>query len=292
MQLFDPRIEKMVEVVDIRAEALEVTVATDVPSAVVEGFKAHRRAMLATRAARGFFAKIISFFSALLSKGCKVPESVALGTYFGDQLRKDGFDAEVTIYWYVVCPQYLKGSSQNLVYLTSTNMAAPGAEGLVSYYADGEAVFCVFESDLTLVRSWPWSNQLFQDHLITKTINAKSYSTLYIANKTSGANNKWKNEVFLYDAAHGTFDLVWDSSYDFDPSTAESLCWAPIIETPRGGEFGTTNMVGYADATLVVGLNGSTKTVLLDTNNSDFVGTPARQFDKEFLLDNYTLLAD
>jgi hypothetical protein len=288
MQILDVETGKMIEVIDKTAEAATITDANPVPEVVKQDFLRHREAHLS----RGLFAKIRAFFSLFFGAPCVVPNTVALGTYFGKQLRDDGFDSEATIYWYVVVSQKLGGTSQKTVFITSTNMASHGTETLISYQGGGDAALEVWESNGTPVRSIPWSSQFFQDHLMTHNINGHDYPVLYIVNRTYGEKGLWNNQVLIYDPRNVRFDEIWNSAYPWDPSRADRNCWAPIIETPDNGQFGTTNIVGYEKATLLVGLRGSTNAFRLDSSNSDFVGTPASQFDVVYLDPNHTLLAN
>lgn len=288
MQIYDPRTGRFVDVVDITAAVAAVTQANPLPQDVIDTFWTNR-----LTAWRPWWRFLRAITRVLPLVSTLWPEKIAAGVLFNKATRKDGFDAEASIYWYVVAPPVLSGSSDNLVYSTSTNLAADGPEALLMFVRRGAPTFCVAESNRQFVVIVPYNDPIFTNHLITHRIGDTDYQTLYIANITTGSGTSYVNNVYLFNPTTSKFDLVHNRAYttNFPGTTSE---WGPIIEVPNGGFFGTTSTIGYAEATLVTLKGGVRRTALLNPGNTDF-GTCSRwQFDVDnnSFIPNSTMLAN
>ncbi|HUP61517.1 MAG TPA: hypothetical protein VNA69_13975 [Thermoanaerobaculia bacterium] len=218
------------------------------------------------------------------------PGGVGAGVYFKEHIM--GFATSTAIFWRIVAPRTLGGSSNSLVYITSSNQAARGPEALVSYENQTPAVF----------RVWDWSTDPQHDgsrfvislpfddwgsYRIEMNIDGQIHDTLYIANRTVGDGMSWTNEVFLFNRDEQTFDLVWSHAFEWQPNPETKFFgWGPIIEPFPPYNFGTTNKVGFAGAALVSDLVDE----VLTPSNSRIVNRNLG-FEVSFLEPNHTMIA-
>src|SRR5436305_10451318 len=119
--IYDPITGVNVDVVDIRAEIATITDENPVPAYVLQAFLRDRRMIdSSTGFLNGLFGKFISLMASLLGT-VRPPPSVAVGVFFRPSIL--GFTQNTAIYWNVLAPEYLGGSSTQLVFLTSSNQA-------------------------------------------------------------------------------------------------------------------------------------------------------------------------
>lgn len=289
-QLYDPRTQKIVDVNDISVEAAATSF---VAAEMVDELQPYRPIRYS------FWESLFGSLGSLIGKPFKLPSHVAAGTIFSDPILQTRFDtgvSEATMYWYIVCPQTLGGTADHRVYLTSTNLAGAGAEGLIRYanYKD-DASFCIADRSRVIVKSWLYTDAVVvQRHLTTLTIDGNPVPALYVANKTSGSGTTWTDEILLFNSSSGAFDSIWtDPSFFWDPSKSSPQTYGPIFEVHDPIKAGITNLAGFAEATLIiVDQNGSRKTWKLDPNNSDFGLNGVFQFDKVYLSENHTFIAN
>jgi hypothetical protein len=227
------------------------------------------------------------------SPAVPAPGGIGAGVYF----RRDtmGFRNSTAIYWRVVAPQFLGGTSTSLVYITASNQASHGPEALVSYRRNGEAVFRVWDwssapdaNRSRFVVAIPFSQ--WGPYSATVQIDGGAHTTLYIANQTRRIRDtSWINEVFLFNETTQTFDTVWTHNFTWDPDSdpaTKFFGWGPIIEPFAPFNFGTTARVGFADASLVT--DGVSRS--LTPTNSTIVQRRLG-FEVAHLQPNHTLLA-
>jgi hypothetical protein len=227
------------------------------------------------------------------SPAVPTPGGIGAGVYF----RRDtmGFNSSTAIYWRVVAPQFLGGTSTSLVYITASNQASHGPEALVSYRRNGEAVFRVWDWSTAptanrsrFVVAIPFSS--WGPYKTVVQINGQAHTTLYIANQTSRIEGtSWRNEVFLFNEQTQTFDTVWKHDFTWDPDSnpaTKFFGWGPIIEPFAPFDFGTTQKVGFANAALVA--DGVSQQ--LTPSNSTIVQRRLG-FEVAHLQPNHTLLA-
>lgn len=288
MQIYDPRTDRLVDVVDITSAVDAVTKAHPLPADVIDTFWRNRPIRW------DFMARVLRAIKTFAPLPFNPwPDTIAAGVVFNKATRKDAFDTEASMYWYVVAPPMLGGSDDQLVYSTSTNLAADGPEALLMFIKRGAPTFCVAESNRQFAVVVPYGDPVFTDHQITLRIGGTDYQTLYIANITTGSGMSFENNVYLFNPTTSTFDRVHARAYttNFPGTTSE---WGPIVEVPNGGYFGTTNPIGYAEATLVTVKGGVRRKARLDPTNTDFGTTSKWQFDVEIssFIPNSTMLVD
>jgi hypothetical protein len=219
------------------------------------------------------------------------PGGVGAGVYFKESLL--GFETSTAIHWRIVAPRFLGGTSDSLVYITSSNQAAKGPEALVAYSNRSEAVFRVWDwasdpqaDDSRFVFSLPHS--AWGSYRIPMQIDGTIHDTLHVVNKTHGSGTSWTNEVFLMNGDTQAFDLIYSHEFFWEPDPQSKFFgWGPIIEPFPPYDFGTTNRIGYAGAALVA--DGGVEEILTP-QNTKFVNREIG-FDVDFHEPNHTLLA-
>lgn len=286
-RLFDPETSNYLQVQDATEKFQELSKNYEPSEEENQKFLKHRQQLL-EKNSRPFTA--VSFLDDPLPPPGGVGQGIML---------KDGrldFNTFTGIYFYIVTPRYLGGSSPELIYLTSSNRANKGCEALVSYQGrDGEAVF----------RIWDWATPPkpngthwvvgtgygdLDDYLIKYQLGEHNdLNVLYVVNITRKVGqNKWQNEVYLHNKTTGTRDRVWQYRFDWalptDPAQ-KYMHWGPIVET-FAQEYGETNYVGFAQSLMVQ--DGSEHQ--LDDSNS-FIRSDGHGFSIEYLVHNHTFLA-
>jgi hypothetical protein len=200
--------------------------------------------------------------SATKSATLPPPGGVGAGVFFNDDALLFSHSTEVQ--WYIIVSHFLGGNTRPVLYLTSSNRASKGCEALISYEQGGPAVF----------RVWDWATQPDQggsrfviglsytdlsEYIFDIDIEGSPYSVLKVLNRTAeSSQNTWLNEVYLLNTKvrPSAFDLVWSFEFLWTPDEAHKYFgWGPIIETFPPYDYGTTNVLGYAETVLVQDLN-------------------------------------
>jgi hypothetical protein len=277
-QIFDPRKSLDVEVYDRRAEIAKITSETPPTQAEVESLLNLRSPFIPTT-------------EEFRSDRASTRGGVGAGVFY----KKGAFPFKTSsaIDWHAIAPRKLMDGPHSLIYLTATDQVPKGCEALVSYQDGFEGVF----------RVWDWATPKqpngthwvvglprakWGNYLLSKNVAGSDLDALYIVNRSSlVAEGTWRNEVFLYDGKNDRFELVWSFDYPWVLTPEVKLFdWGPIIET-FDPPFDHTNLLGCADATVLV---DGTSHLLLPENS--FIRNDGHGFTVQHLIPNHTLLAD
>lgn len=186
----------------------------------------------------------------------RVYESMVLGARGGvgygftyNSGFKTDYATGVTISYDIICPTKAGGNNANYLYLTATNRAAKGVEAYVSYYAQNDLEFVVF--DWAQPEGSRWQVHIDYDdlskYLKTKTIHGVSRQYLSVQSRTVlVGENTWQNAVFLQNA-DWSYDLIY--SYTYSATLAEQQIssgawWGPIVETFQNS-YSNLNVIGF-----------------------------------------------
>lgn len=181
------------------------------------------------------------------------PGGVGYGIFYQPEY-KIAWDTGSAIESYIVCPAVPGGNVSTWLYLTSTNRTSRGVEAFVSYHAQDEFRFKVF--DWARPDRWqvdrPGSS--LTSYLSTLEIDSRRYQVLYILNRTHQEEDlSWTNEVYLLNVSREQLDLIYRFDYAStieDQKAGWTGSWGPIVETFQDQYFGT-NPLGFAYASVM-----------------------------------------
>ena len=277
-KLYDPITDQALDVVDTTEEAARITSGNLPDEEDVASFIQLRRHLLP----RGVEIDL----SQCPPPGC----GAAVGTYFGKTII--GFNTRTAIFWRIIAPEFLDGASNELVYLTSSNHARRGPEALVQYEGGLPAIF----------RVWDWAHPFHPEygqfvralphatwgpHRLQINVDGEAHFGLQVANSTHFDGKTWLNQVLWYNVETNSWDLVWRYAFDWNPKEeCKFFFFGPCIEPKGANCYGTTNKLGYAEATLATDI---IQTKLL-TNNSRLVCNDFG-FEVTNYVPNHTVLA-
>lgn len=172
-------------------------------------------------------------------------------------------------YQSMIVPRTPGGDVYTWLYNTTTNRSNLGVEAFISYYAQTDFHFKVF--DWARYPGNPWQTDLAYGSLgeyVTSLQNDDGTwrQELFAVNETfSPSYNNWTNRVWLENKRLDTMDLVYQYSYTTtnpNQNTFESGdyfgSWGPIFETFQDHD-GSNTPVGWNDCWLVQ--DGVTKTL-------------------------------
>ncbi len=187
-----------------------------------------------------------------------VPGGVGYGVFWDNNSLF--WNGKTCVYHDYIVPKTPGGDVTTWLYNTSTNRANLGVEAFMSYYAQNDVKFKVFEWALSGVDPWqleiPYSD--LGDYLINRE-NADGVvrQQIQVVNCTSGATTNWKNEVWLRNQQ----ESAWDYVYSYDYTTANAAentyqagehygSWGPIFETFQDHE-GSNKVIGVTGTWLL-----------------------------------------
>lgn len=277
-KLYDPLTRQNLDVVDMTEEAARAT-AGDLPDEEEVAFFVQLRRHLLPRGA-----------ALDLGKCPPSGDGAAVGTYFGKNII--GFNTRTAIFWRIIAPEFLGGTSHELVYLTSSNHARRGPEALVRYKGGLPATF----------RVWDWAHPFhpkygrfviaiphatWGPHRLQINVDGEAHFGLQVANSTHFDGSTWLNQVLWYNGETNSWDLVWRYAFNWNPEEeCKFFFFGPCIEPKGASGYGTTNKLGYAEATLATDI----VQIQLLANNSRLV-TNNFGFEVTNLVPNHTVLA-
>ncbi|HEX4837680.1 MAG TPA: hypothetical protein VFV03_04055 [Solirubrobacteraceae bacterium] len=226
-------------------------------------------------------------------KTAPVPGGVGYGIFYTTAF-KSAFDGGTSFYFEIVCPSPPGGNVNTWLYLTGMNRASRGIEAFVSYYAQENFHFKVF--DWARADHWqidcPFAN--LSNYLGSVVAHGSSYQVLGVWNSTFQiSSTQWRNEAWLWNRSANRWDLIY--RYDYVGTQAEQTggwigSWAPIVETFQSPYFCTKPM--GALNTMLISRNASGtwgSWQLLSAANS-YVRTDNVGFHPVFLDPNYALV--
>jgi len=294
-ELFDPTRRAHIPVRDRKDEFANIAGNRPAPTAQRRAFYSGKlrqrvRSFADPTKARDAIIPLVKHFQPLTLPETLVTilGSVAAGVYYNDGALD--FKRETAIYHYILGPQTVGGDNTNYLYLTATNRSAKGVESFLSYYAQDNPEFRVYDWAKDEADRWSFSIPYpkLGSYWVTKTINNTSIPSLYVANVTRMiGTQQWVNEVFLRAASTNAYDLIYSYQYPVsDDSQQHSHEWGPIVETHQQYQS-PTNTLGFAEATLY-----QDEVFHLLTKDNSYTRNDGIGFKFSFLEENYTFLAN
>jgi len=246
--LFEPRIGSYVPIRDRR----DVGGTRIVPTREVALFNEKRQKKLASFRSR--------------TAAPPPPGGFGAGVSFDKSLFN--FKDETAVYFYNVAPASIGPQPHaDLIYMTSSNTPSKGCEALLSFFADAQydCAFSIWDwahPDVDgggkFVKSYSYAE--LTDYLIPYQFPLESGTELntacvYIANITRRLpSGSYQNEVYLYNNASGTRDLMWSFGFPWPTkATDDPFWWGPIFETfpDPGAQYELASPLGF-DQTIVI----------------------------------------
>ncbi len=178
------------------------------------------------------------------------PGGVGYG-FFYNPSYKVAWETGSALEFSIVCPTVPGGNVNDWLYLTATNRTGKGVEALVSYFAQDEFSFKVYDWARADGDRWQIdrSYSTLTDYLGSLEIDGTTYQALYVFNSTyQTGTGSWSNEVSLFNPTSQQLDLAY--SFDYPASIREQKTgwvgsWAPIVETFQE-RYSETSPLGFA----------------------------------------------
>jgi hypothetical protein len=176
------------------------------------------------------------------------PGGVGYGVMFNPEFL-DAWKSGTSLVFTIICPYRPGGNVDTWLYLTAGNRAALGVEAFISYFAQAEPFFKVY--DWAQASTNPWVLEIPLSFLSRYTVgdgSARSERMLTIWNSTYSIGGLlYRNEVYLYNHSSQGWDLFYQSDYGADEAQQRSHFvnwWGPIVETFQP-IYTDTNPMGY-----------------------------------------------
>jgi hypothetical protein len=227
-------------------------------------------------------------------KTAPVPGGVGYGIFYNSAF-KSAFAGGTSMYFEIVCPTPPGGNVNTWLYLTGMNRAGRGIEAFVSYFAQNEAHFKVFD----WARTDQWQIDLpfgsLGSYLGQRSAHGTSYQTLGVWNSTYQISaTQWRNEASLLNRAAGRWDLIY--RYDYAGTQAEQTggwigSWGPIVETFQS-PYVNTNRFGALDTMLISRGSAGWGSWQLVRAADSYIRTDNQGFSLVFLDPNYAFVVD
>lgn len=153
------------------------------------------------------------------------------------------------MYYNIICPATVGGDVNSFLYLTATYRAAKGVEAFISYYAQENPYFKVY--DWAKPESDRWQVALsysdLSDYLLTKTIGGASRQCISVQNNTvQVSSTQLANYVWLYNSTTETYDQIYTYTATLsDQRDSHYGSWGPIVETFQDAYESDTNIIGF-----------------------------------------------
>jgi hypothetical protein len=224
-----------------------------------------------------------------------VPGGVGYGLFYTTAF-KSAFDGGTSMYFEIACPTPPGGNVNTWLYLTGMNRAGLGIEAFVSYFAQQEAHFKVF--DWARTDHWQVDCPFGQlgDYLDTLIAHGSSYQVIGVWNSTYQISaTQWRNEAWLWNRAANRWDLIY--RYDYAATNADQTggftgSWAPIVETFQNPYY-CTNRMGALNTMLISrSASGAWGSWQLLAAADSYIRTDNVGFIQVFLDPNYSLIVD
>lgn len=224
-----------------------------------------------------------------------VPGGVGYG-FFYTTAFKPAFYGGTSMYFEIVCPRPPGGNVNTWLYLTGMNRASRGIEAFVSYYAQQEPHFKVFD----WARTDHWQIDCpfgaLASYLGTDSAHGASYPVLGVWNSTYQISaSDWRNEAWLWNRSANRWDLIYRYDYaatQADETTGWIGSWGPIVETFQTSYNSTSPMGALRTMLISRGSSGSWGSWQLLSAANSYVRTDNVGFYVVFLDPNYALVVD
>lgn len=185
-----------------------------------------------------------------------IPGGVGYGVYYYEPFKR-AFATGTSIYFDVICPRTPGGNVNDFLYLTAMNRAAKGLEAFVSYQAQTDFHFKVFDWSRAVPPQDPWVLDIpfanLGAYLTTTAAHGASYPTMGVLNSTVEISaTKWRNEAWLWNLTAGRWDLMYGSEYTANHAAQLDMSngyWGPIVETFQPA-YMNTNRLGFLNTGL------------------------------------------
>jgi hypothetical protein len=171
-----------------------------------------------------------------------VPGGVGFGFFYTEDFRRS-WGTGTSLRFDIVCPERPGGNVSDWLYLTSTNRSTVGVEALVSYHAQDEPQFFIYEWAVPgFVVSVPLAS--LAPYLAAGKGERSSSRNLSVWNSTYNIGGfYWRNAVYLHNRVRQGWDLIYQNDYASDDATQKSGGgWGPIVETFQPAYSGTQPM--------------------------------------------------
>ncbi len=296
MYSFSPSLEENIEVVDAQDKFRELTAQTPKDKEAEDAFIASKINLL--KSIPGLDEDMVLAETekllpagAVADRGAPVPGGVGYGPFYNTAYKTD-FSTGSRISVDYIAPTKPGGNVNTWLYLTTTNRTAKGVEAFISYNAQKEAHFKVFD----WARDDHWQIDIpfskLSDYLTTKNIHGKNYQVITIQNTTQTYDGKnWQNWVWLTNYKTKKFDVVYNYTYDSTEAIQKKGwvgSWGPIVETFQD-KYSKTKTLG-ASLTYILTRDKKYKWddwKLLSKTNS-YIRNDKKGFELIFLDPNYS----
>ncbi|TAH37354.1 MAG: hypothetical protein EYC70_10305 [Planctomycetota bacterium] len=187
------------------------------------------------------------------------PGGVGYGFFFTEGTLN--WSSSTASYQSMIAPRTPGGDVNTWLYNTTTNRSNLGVEAFISYFAQQDFHFKVF--DWARYPAAPWQTDIVYGGLgeyISSVQNDDSTyrQELFAVNETfHGSGNNWTNRVWLENRVDDVLDLVYSYTYTLSNPNQNTYqtgdyfgSWAPIFETFQDHD-GSNTPIGWNDFWLV-----------------------------------------
>lgn len=240
--LWDPETEQYLIICNVESYISQLSAQNERDYELEKQFEAHRSAQ--KEASRKDYQVQTA------SSYMPVPGGVGYGAYYKSSFQND-FTTGTILSSDIICPNKAGGDVSNYLYLTSTNRAAKGVEAFISYYAQDDFHFRIYDWARPSASRWQTNltRSQLSNYITTKYINGTSRQIITVQNWTvKTSSTKWKNIVYLRNYTNGSFDLIY--SYEYTATLSDQRdsyygSWGPIVETFQTSYNSNLNIVGF-----------------------------------------------
>jgi hypothetical protein len=185
-----------------------------------------------------------------------VPGGVGYGVSYDNSEMH--WTSSTCLYHDIIVPKTPGGDVITWLYNTATNRSEKGVEAFISYYAQNDMMFRIYDwSKATHDERWVFD--IGYNDAAEYLANVESGDEAYrqeirVCNCTAGVETSWANNVWLYNFITDTYDWVYGTTYVltsadenlYSPGDAGGW-WGPICETFQDHD-GSNKAIGTGDS--------------------------------------------